>query len=37
MKQHREMYLMHFGNLNGEEVQTEGTYAYVWLIHFAMR
>ena len=26
---------MHCGDLNVEEIQKEGMYVYIWLIHFA--
>lgn len=31
---HRELYLMHYGDVNGKEVQREGIHVYVTLIHF---
>ena len=33
--QHRELYFLLCGDLNGKEIQKEGAYVNIWLIRFA--
>ena len=33
--QHRELYFLLCGDLNGKEIQKEGVYVNIWLIRFA--